>query len=111
MQSTVDKKNFHFWNKGVWSCGQKICVLRREYLSSGVNVLTNSLKISDMTKAVIFQLNLSRILWKIGKWWYRAYFSSVSNPLTRWLPNGVMKLDLLDALVKISFGSNNFGIN
>ena len=67
MQSTVDKKNFHFWNKGVWSCGQKICVLRREYLSSGVNVLSNSLKISDMTKAGIFQLNFPRIHWKTEK--------------------------------------------
>ena len=26
-----------------------------------------------------------------------ANFSSVSNPLTRWLPNGVLKQDLLDA--------------
>ena len=24
-------------------------------------------------------------------------FGSVSNPLTRWLPNGVLKQDLLDA--------------
>ena len=71
--------------------------MRREYLSSGVNVLTNSLKISDMTKADFFQLNLSQIRGKIEKLWCGANFGSVSNPLTRWLPNGVLKQDLLDA--------------
>ena len=38
-----------------------------EYLSSGVNVLSNSKKISNVTKADIFRLNLSRIREKIGK--------------------------------------------
>ena len=41
--------------------------MQREYLLSGVNVLSNSKKISDVTKADIFQLNLTRIGWKIGK--------------------------------------------
>ena len=66
-------------------------------MSSGVNLLTNSLKISDVTKADILQLNLSRIRGKRAKQWCRADFSGVSNPLTRWLPNGVLKQDLLDA--------------
>ena len=72
-------------------------MLQREYLSSGVNVLTNSLEISDVTKADILQLNLSPIHGKIGKYLCRADFSSISNPLTRWLPNGVLKQDPLDA--------------
>ena len=43
--------------------------MQREYLSSGVNVLSNSKKISDVTKEDIFQLNLTRtrIGGKIGK--------------------------------------------
>ena len=41
--------------------------MQREYLSSGVNVLSNSKKISDVTKANIFQLNLTRIGGEIGK--------------------------------------------
>ena len=58
IQSQMDKKKvFPFWDKIVWSCCQKICILRREYLSSGVNVIKNSLKISDVTKADIFQLD------------------------------------------------------
>ena len=36
-------------------------MLRWEYLSSVVNVLTNSVKISDQTKADFVQLDLPRI--------------------------------------------------
>ena len=38
----------------------------REYLSSVVNVLTNSVKISDQTKADFVQINLPQIHEKIG---------------------------------------------
>ena len=41
-------------------------MFRREYLSSVVNVLTKSLKMSDQTKADFFELNLPRIHEKIG---------------------------------------------
>ena len=41
-------------------------MFRREYLSSVVNVLTKSLKISEQTKADILQLNFPRIHEKIG---------------------------------------------
>ena len=37
-----------------------------EYMSSVVNTLTNSVKISDQTKADFVQLNLPRIDEKIG---------------------------------------------
>ena len=52
------EKVFCFWDKSVWNCGRKFFVLRQEYLSSEVNVLANSLKIYDKSKAVFFQLNL-----------------------------------------------------
>ena len=51
------EKVFRFWDKIVWSCCRKFCLLRQEYLSSGVNVLENSLKIYDHSKAVFFQLS------------------------------------------------------
>ena len=35
--------------------------MRQEYLSTAVNVLANSLKIYDQSKAVFFQLNLPEI--------------------------------------------------
>ena len=55
------EKIFRFSEKSVWSCCRKFCVLRQEYLSSEVNVLANSLKIYDQSKAVFFQLNLPEI--------------------------------------------------
>ena len=64
MQLKIDKTGSLFWDKSIWSCSQKICILRREYLSSGVNVLTNSLKIWDVTKADIFLLILSEFVEK-----------------------------------------------
>ena len=59
-------------------------------------MLTNSLKISDQTKAGFFQLNLSGIHGKKREQWCRGDLSSVWKPLTRCLPNGVLKQDLLD---------------
>ena len=64
MQLKIDKTGSLFWDKSIWSGSQKICILRREYLSSGVNVLTNSLKIWDVTKADIFLLILSEFVEK-----------------------------------------------
>ena len=55
------EKVFRFLDKSVWSCWRKFCILRQEYLSSAVNVLANSLKIYDHSKAVIFQLTLPGI--------------------------------------------------
>ena len=50
------KKYFYFLRNCIWIGWYKFSVLRREYLSSAVNVLTNSLKNSDITKRDIFQL-------------------------------------------------------
>ena len=60
------EKFFRFKDKGVWTCCVKVCILRREYVYSAVNVLTNSPNILDLTKAGFFQLNLSKIHGKIG---------------------------------------------
>ena len=96
MQQEMHKKLCFFWGNDVWNCWGKFCILLREYLSSAVKVLTNSLKISDQTKIDFFQLNLPRINEKRGQEWCRADISSVWKPLTRSLPNGVLKQDLLD---------------
>ena len=56
MQSKTEKK-FFFWGHSIWIGWVKLSVLRREYLSSAVNVLTNSLKILHSTKRDFFQLN------------------------------------------------------
>ena len=67
MQSKIDKMCFLLKIKLLEIVVSEMCILRQEYLSSGVNVLTNSLKISDVIMADILQLNLSRIHGKIGK--------------------------------------------
>ena len=51
------EKAFCFWDKCIWICCVKILLLRREYLSSAVNYLTDSLKIFHVTKREPFQLN------------------------------------------------------
>ena len=63
--SEMDKKNqekvYNFSDNSVWSCGTKFCIKRQEYWPSAVNVLANSVKISDQSKAVFFQLNSPEI--------------------------------------------------
>ena len=60
------EKVFFFKDNGVWTCCVIVCILRREYVYSAFNVLTNSPNILDLTKADFFQLNLSQIREKIG---------------------------------------------
>ena len=55
------EKVFRFWDKSVWSYWRKFSLFRQEYLSSRVNVLANSLKIYDHSKAAFFQLILPGI--------------------------------------------------
>ena len=65
MNFTEIQKNpervFRFWDNSVWNCSPKFFILRNEHLPSAVNVLANSLKIFDQSKAVFFQLNLPEI--------------------------------------------------
>ena len=60
------EKVFRFRDNGPSSCCMKFSMFRREYLSSVVNVLTNSVKISEQTKADFARLNLPRIHEKIA---------------------------------------------
>ena len=56
MQSKIKKKSC-FLHNGISIGCFKLCLLRREYLSSAVNVLTNNLKILHRTKTDFFKLN------------------------------------------------------
>ena len=53
------EKVLRFSDKRVWSCSRKFCLLRQENLPSAVNVLANSLRIYEQSKAVFFELYLS----------------------------------------------------
>ena len=48
------EKGFCFWDNCVRICCVKLSLLRREYLSSAVNVLTNSYKALRLTKTDFF---------------------------------------------------------
>ena len=65
IQETIQKMSFVFLGNGASSCFVKFSTIRLEYLSSVVNVLTNSVKISDQNKADFSQLNLPQIHEKI----------------------------------------------
>ena len=67
MQSKIEKQPLILEIKAFEVVVRKSAYSDGNTSSSGVNVLTNSLKISDAIKADIFQLNLSRIRGKIGK--------------------------------------------
>ena len=64
MQWNIPKKSFVFWDNGVWTCCAKTWTLVREYLFSAINVLTNSLNISDQTNADFLQLDISQMYQK-----------------------------------------------
>ena len=56
MQEKIEKKLFVFEIIASEGC-VKLCLLRREYWSSAVNVLTNTYKALLLTKTDFFRLN------------------------------------------------------
>ena len=57
MQEKIEKKFFCFWDNCVRIGCVKLSLLRGEYLSSAVNVLTTSYKALRLTKTDFFRLN------------------------------------------------------
>ena len=61
-----------------------------KHFSLGVNMLTNSLRISDATKIEFFALNVFQIHKKIWQTWCRTDLSNLLDLLTRWLSISVL---------------------
>ena len=57
MEETMQKNSFFFEIMALKGFCVNFSVFRQEYLSSGVNVLTKSVMISDQTKADFVLLN------------------------------------------------------
>ena len=53
----ISQKRFFFWDNSIWIGCVKFSLLRTEYLSSVVNVLTANPKMLHITKRDFFQLN------------------------------------------------------
>ena len=82
MEKKLFLKNYGFWENCIWIDFVKHSLLRREYLSLGVNMLTNSFKIWDTTEKEFFELKFFQNDRKIWKNYCREDFSSVSDSLT-----------------------------
>ena len=82
------EKVFAFWDNCIWRCCHKLSLLRREYLSSAVNVLTNSPVILHITERDFFQPNCLYSDQQI--WWNccRSDFNSLSARFTMLLVEG-----------------------
>ena len=65
MQQKIRKFFFSFWDNCIWRCCNKLSLLRRQYLSSTVHVLSNSPKVLHITKREIFPTEL-RSEWSIN---------------------------------------------
>ena len=103
------EKIFSFSDNSIWiGCG-KFSLLPGKYFSSGVNVLTNGLKISDITKKNFLQLKFSQCDDQRWSSYCRADFRSVWDPLTCWQSYGVLKHDSLDIYISTYLAVYNFG--
>ena len=80
----------------IWIGSSKFFLLRKEYISWSINVLTNIPKMPDISRKDIFQLKFCQryktIWWKCG----REIFSIFSDTLTCLLSKDVLKWDFLN---------------
>ena len=100
---------FYFWEYSIWIRCVKLSVLRREYLSPAVNVLTKSLNILHGTKIEFFQLisfHSDQYIWQRCR---RAYWNSVWAHLPCCLGKGPLKPDFSDISLISYFGVPNIG--
>ena len=71
----------YFVDTSIWIGCAKISLLQKKYLSSGVNVLTNSLKFLHITNRDICQLNFSQMDEK----YYKSSVMQISQVLGKYL--------------------------
>ena len=74
-------------DNGVWIC-IKVCKLQREHLLSGVNDLTNSLKITNQTNKDFFPIQYIPNSWKnkiiVVPCWFQQCWETVKALFTEW---------------------------
>ena len=104
----IAEKSFCFRDKCIWICCVKLPLLRREYLLSAINVLTNSFKIFHVTKRDSFQLNYLNSCQWIWERSCRWHWNSVLTSLPRCLSAGHLKRDFLHIYLTTSFRVRKF---
>ena len=84
-------KCFGFWVNCIWKCSKKMPLLRRQYLSSALNGLTNSPKILHIIQRVFSNQNSFHMDQYI---WWRCCLSALNSALARlpyYLSKGPLK--------------------
>ena len=103
------EKLFSCWDNGIWIRCSKLSLLPEKYISSGVNVLANGIKISYITKKAFFQLNIpQREEQRLSNYWL-ADFTSVWDRLICWLSPDVLKRYCLDIYKSMHLAVHTFG--
>ena len=101
------RKIFGFGDNYVWACCRNFSQFGRQNLWEAVKGLKNNPKTSHLTRTDVLQLNLSESNGKLGWKRCRSGFSSVLDPIRRYLPKGVVKEDLSRIQVTTFLGVNN----
>ena len=100
---------FCFWDNYIWNGCVKLSLLRREYLSLAVNVLTNSLKILLITKSDFVNSISFAVSNKYRKCCRRADLDNVWARLRCCLSKGTEKRHFLHIYLTTFLGVRNFG--
>ena len=103
------KNGFRFYDNCLWIGRSKFQQSRTGYLSLAVNVLTNTPKISHITKGDVFHIRFSQSVERI--WWKCSHrdFASVWDPLICWPWKRFLKRIYLESVLTKSFTVCNFG--
>ena len=99
---------FHFWDKCIRICCNRLPLLRREYLSLAFNGLTNSPKVLHIIKRDFFLLNCLRRDQFIWLSCCRSDINSFSAHLSCYLLKGPLKKDFLDFYLTMYFRVRKF---
>ena len=102
-------KIFSFLCNYIWNQSRKFSQFRRAYLSSTINVSTDTSQISQITKRDILKISFSQSDQKIWQKGSREDFTSVWNPLTSWLSKGILKQRFLESDLTKFFTVCKFG--
>ena len=100
---------FPFSHICIWIGCVKLSLIRKEYLSSLVNVLINSPKIFCITKRDFSQLNLTHSDQLV---WWRSHHTDINgvwNQLPCYLLKVLVKSAILDIYLNTFFAVRNFG--
>ena len=99
---------FCFLDNCIWNGSGNFWLLQTKYFSSTVNVVTSTAKIFHILYRDIFNSKSSRVLKNLGQKCSHSDFTSIWDPLTCSLSEGVLKRGSWDNCFTTSFAVSNF---